>query len=57
VLLRVYVVDATTELLQQVQVALDELKGNGMPSIMTIGVQSLYSPDILVEIEMVVRVP
>jgi enamine deaminase RidA (YjgF/YER057c/UK114 family) len=57
VLLRVYVVDATTELFQQVQVALDELKGDGMPSITTIGVQALYSPDILVEIEMVVRTP
>jgi enamine deaminase RidA (YjgF/YER057c/UK114 family) len=44
-------------LFQQVQVVLDELKGDGMPSITTIGVQALYSPDILVEIEMVVRVP
>jgi enamine deaminase RidA (YjgF/YER057c/UK114 family) len=57
VLLRVYAVDATREKFQQVQIALDELKGDGMPSITTIGVQSLYSPDILVEIEMVVRVP
>ncbi len=57
VMLRVYVVDATTEAFQQVQTALDELKGDGMPSITTIGVQALYSPDILVEIEMVVRVP
>ena len=57
VMLRVYVVDATTEKFQQVQTALDELKGDGMPSITTIGVQALYSPDILVEIEMVVRVP
>jgi enamine deaminase RidA (YjgF/YER057c/UK114 family) len=57
VMLRVYVVDATTEKFQQVQTFLDELKGDGMPSITTIGVQALYSPDILVEIEMVVRVP
>ncbi|RZL27762.1 MAG: translation initiation inhibitor protein [Sphingomonas sp.] len=57
VMLRLYVVDATTEKFQQVQTFLDELKGDGMPSITTIGVQSLYSPDILVEIEMVVRVP
>ncbi len=57
VMLRVYVVDATTEKFQQVQTALDELKGDGMPSITTIGVQALYSPDILVEIEMMVRVP
>ena len=57
VMLRVYVVDATTEKFQQVQTFLDELKGSGMPSITTIGAQALYSPDILVEIEMVVRVP
>jgi enamine deaminase RidA (YjgF/YER057c/UK114 family) len=57
VILRVYVVNATTEKFQQVQTLLDELKGDGMPSITTIGVQALYSPDILVEIEMVVRVP
>jgi enamine deaminase RidA (YjgF/YER057c/UK114 family) len=57
VMLRLYVVDATTEKFQQAQVALDELKGDGMPSITTIGVQALWSPDILVEIEMVVRVP
>ena len=57
VMLRVYVVDATTEAFQQVQVALDELKGDGRPSITTIGVKALYAPDILVEIEMVVRVP
>lgn len=57
VLFRVYVVGATTELFQQVQVFLDKLKGDAMPSITTIGVEALYSPDILVEIEMVVRVP
>lgn len=57
VMLRIYVVDATTEKFQQVQTPLDELKGEGMPSITTIGVQALYSPDILVEIEMIVRVP
>ena len=57
IMLRVYVVDATTEKFQQVQTFLDKLKGDGMPSITTIGVQTLYSPDILVEIEMVVRVP
>jgi enamine deaminase RidA (YjgF/YER057c/UK114 family) len=57
VMLRVYVVDATTEKFLQVLTALSELKGDAMPSITTIGVQSLYSPDILVEIEMAVRVP
>jgi enamine deaminase RidA (YjgF/YER057c/UK114 family) len=28
-----------------------------MPSMTTIGVQALYTPEILVEIEMVVRLP
>ncbi|AXC12991.1 hypothetical protein ACPOL_3710 [Acidisarcina polymorpha] len=57
VMLRVYVVDATTEAFQQVLPALHELVGNAMPSITTIGVQALYTPEIMVEIEMVVRLP
>lgn len=57
VMLRAYVVDATTEKFLHVMTALTDLKGDGMPSITTIGVQALYSPDILVEIEMVVRLP
>lgn len=57
IMLRVYVVDATTEAFLQVMAALADLVGDAMPSITTIGVQALYSPDILVEIEMGVRVP
>jgi enamine deaminase RidA (YjgF/YER057c/UK114 family) len=57
VMLRVYVVDATTEAFQQVGSALRQLIGDAMPSITTIGVQALYTPDIKVEIEMVVRLP
>jgi enamine deaminase RidA (YjgF/YER057c/UK114 family) len=57
VMLRVYVVDATTDAFLQVMSALSDLVGDAMPSITTIGVQALYSPDIRVEIEMVVRVP
>jgi enamine deaminase RidA (YjgF/YER057c/UK114 family) len=57
VMLRVYVVDATTEAFQQVLPALRELLGDAMPSITTIGVQALYAPEIKVEIEMVVRLP
>jgi enamine deaminase RidA (YjgF/YER057c/UK114 family) len=57
VMLRVYVVDATTDAFLQVMSALSELVGDAMPSITTIGVQALYSADIRVEIEMVVRVP
>ncbi len=57
VMVRVYVVDATTEAFRQVGAALRELIGNAMPSMTTIGVQALYTPEIKVEIEMVVRLP
>ncbi len=57
VMMRVYVVNATTEAFQQVLTALRELLGDAMPSMTTIGVQALYTPEILVEIEMVVRLP
>jgi enamine deaminase RidA (YjgF/YER057c/UK114 family) len=50
-------VNATTEAFQQVLTALRELLGDAMPSITTIGVQALYTPAILVEIEMAVRLP
>jgi enamine deaminase RidA (YjgF/YER057c/UK114 family) len=57
VMLRVYVVNATTEAFGQALTPLRELFGDAMPSITTIGVQALYTPEILVEIEMVVRLP
>ncbi len=57
VMLRVYVVNATSEAFGQTMPALRELFGDAMPSITTIGVQSLYRPEIKVEIEMVVRLP
>jgi enamine deaminase RidA (YjgF/YER057c/UK114 family) len=57
VMLRVYVVNATSEAFGQVLAALRELLGDAMPSITTIGIQALYRPEIKVEIEMVVRLP
>jgi enamine deaminase RidA (YjgF/YER057c/UK114 family) len=57
VMLRVYVVNATTEAFGQAMKPLRELLGDAMPSITTIGVQALYTPEIKVEIEMVVRLP
>ena len=57
VMLRVYVVDATTEAFGQALAPLRELVGDAMPSITTIGVQALYKPEFKVEIEMVVRLP
>jgi len=57
VMLRVYVVNATSESFGQAVTPLRELFGDAMPSITTIGVQALYKPEIKVEIEMVVRLP
>ena len=57
VMLRVYVVNATGEAFGQAIGPLREMVGDAMPSITTIGVQALYKPEILVEIEMAVRVP
>jgi enamine deaminase RidA (YjgF/YER057c/UK114 family) len=57
VMLRVYVVNATSEAFGQAITPLRELLGDAMPSITTIGVQALYKPEIKVEIEMVVRLP
>ena len=56
VMLRVYVVNATSEAFGQAVTPLRELLGDAMPSVTTIGVQALYKPEIKVEIEMVVRV-
>ncbi|WP_010184598.1 Rid family hydrolase [Sphingomonas sp. PAMC 26605] len=57
VMLRVYVVNATTEAFGQALVPLRALFTDAKPSITTIGVQALYRPEIKVEIEMVVRLP
>ena len=55
VMLRVYVVNATSEAFGQAVTPIRELLGEAMPSITTIGVQALYKSEIKVEIEMVVR--
>jgi len=57
VMLRVYVVNATSDAFGQAVTPLRELLGDAMPSITTIGVQALYKPEIKVEIEMLVRLP
>jgi enamine deaminase RidA (YjgF/YER057c/UK114 family) len=57
VMLRVYVVNATSEAFGQAVTPLRELLGEAMPSVTTIGVQALYKPELKVEIEMVVRLP
>ena len=57
VMVRVYVVDATTETFGQAMTPVRELLRDAMPSITTIGVQALYTPEIKVEMEMVVCLP
>ena len=57
VMVRLYVVDATTERFQQALTPLRNTFSGGQPSITTIGVQALYVPDCQLEVEMVVRVP
>lgn len=57
VMMRVYVVDATTEAFGLVMAPIRGLLGDAKPSMTTIGVQALYTPALLVEIEMAVRLP
>ena len=57
VMVRLYVVNATTDRFQQALTALRDTFNGGKPSITTIGVQALYTPDYQLEVEMVVRVP
>jgi len=57
VMMRLYVVNATSEAFGQAVAPIRELLGDAKPSMTTIGVQALYKPEIKVEIEMVVRLP
>ncbi|HKX22295.1 MAG TPA: RidA family protein [Rhizorhapis sp.] len=57
VMLRLYVVDGTTERFLDAYTAVQELLGGEMPSVTVLGVQSLFTPELQVEIEMTVRVP
>lgn len=57
VMLRLYVVDGTTERFLEAYTAIQELLDGEMPSVTVLGVQSLFTPELQVEIEMTVRVP
>lgn len=57
VLLRVYVVDATTDRFLKAWSPIREMLGGEMPSMTGIGVQALWTPALQLEVEMVVRVP
>ena len=55
--MRVYIVDLTPERTEAVLPALVEMLGDTHPSITGIGVQALWTPDLQIEVEVLVRVP
>ena len=57
VMVRLYVVNATTERFQQALMPLRETFSGGKPSITALSVQALYTPEYQLEVEIVVRVP
>ena len=54
---RLYVVGATEERFKQAWSSLRELFQGEMPSGTALGVQALWTPELQLEVEMVVRVP
>lgn len=57
VLLRLYVVGATTERFLDAWTPIKEKLGEDQPSVTGIGVAALWTPDLQLEVEMVVRLP
>lgn len=57
VLLRVYLVGATTDRFMEAWSPIREMLGGALPSMTGIGVQALWTPELQLEVEMVVRVP
>lgn len=55
-LLRIHVVNGTTQRFLDAYTAIKEMLGGEMPSVTVLGVQSLFTPELQVEIEMTVRV-
>ena len=54
---RMYVVDATTDRFEEAWSPIHEMLDGEMPSGTAIGVQALWTPELQLEVEMVVRVP
>ena len=57
VLLRVYLVNASTDRFLEAWSPIREMLGGEMPSMTGIGVQALWTSELQLEVEMVVRVP
>ncbi len=54
---RMFVVNATTDRFEEAWSPIHEVFDGEMPSGTAIGVQALWTPDLQLEVEMVVRVP
>lgn len=57
ILLRMFVVDATTERFEAAWAPIHRMLDRNMPSMTGVGVQALWTAALQLEIEMVVRVP
>ena len=55
--LRMYVVNATTDRFLEAWAPIKEQLGGDQPSLTGVGVQTLWTPELQLEVEMVVRVP
>lgn len=56
-MLRVNVVDATTERFEEAWAPIRDMLAGERPSMTGIGVQALWTPELQLEVEMVVRLP
>lgn len=57
VMFRMYVVNATTDRFTAAWAPIRKRLGGAMPGLTGIGVQSLWTPEVQLEVEMIVRVP
>lgn len=56
-MLRIHVVNGTTERFTEAYSNIQKLLNGEMPSVTVLGVQSLFTPELQVEVEMAVRLP
>lgn len=57
VMLRIHVVNGTTERFTEAYSQIQKLLNGEMPSVTVLGVQALFTPELQIEVEMTVRVP
>lgn len=56
IMLRIHVVNGTTERFSDAYSEIQKLLNGEMPSVTVLGVQSLFTPELQIEVEMAVRV-